>query len=128
MKNQFLKEYSSILLPGELLIHIYNIAVLVFIIYHRNNLASADTLIALHVVAGMAYTLFQINRNRTNHPILQVMTIWLPLIFIFAFYYETGLLNRLIIPTFQDDLFSTCLLYTSPSPRDRTRSRMPSSA
>ena len=28
--------------------------------------------------------------------------------------------------TFQD--FITCLLYTSPSPRDRTRSRMPSSA
>ena len=30
-----------------------------------------------------------------------------------------------------DDLnthISTCLLYTSPSPRDRTRSRMPSSA
>ena len=24
--------------------------------------------------------------------------------------------------------FGTCLLYTSPSPRDRTRSRMPSSA
>ena len=24
--------------------------------------------------------------------------------------------------------FPTCLLYTSPSPRDRTRSRMPSSA
>ena len=26
------------------------------------------------------------------------------------------------------DLAFTCLLYTSPSPRDRTRSRMPSSA
>jgi len=26
------------------------------------------------------------------------------------------------------DLVLTCLLYTSPSPRDRTRSRMPSSA
>ena len=25
-------------------------------------------------------------------------------------------------------LFCSCLLYTSPSPRDRTRSRMPSSA
>ena len=24
--------------------------------------------------------------------------------------------------------YATCLLYTSPSPRDRTRSRMPSSA
>ena len=27
-----------------------------------------------------------------------------------------------------DKLYGTCLLYTSPSPRDRTRSRMPSSA
>ena len=27
-----------------------------------------------------------------------------------------------------DKNFRTCLLYTSPSPRDRTRSRMPSSA
>ena len=26
------------------------------------------------------------------------------------------------------DLFAGCLLYTSPSPRERTRSRMPSSA
>ena len=26
------------------------------------------------------------------------------------------------------ELFNDCLLYTSPSPRDRTRSRMPSSA
>ena len=26
------------------------------------------------------------------------------------------------------DWYGTCLLYTSPSPRDRTRSRMPSSA
>ena len=28
----------------------------------------------------------------------------------------------------QELLINTCLLYTSPSPRDRTRSRMPSSA
>ena len=27
-----------------------------------------------------------------------------------------------------EDLLKSCLLYTSPSPRDRTRSRMPSSA
>ena len=27
-----------------------------------------------------------------------------------------------------DSMYSPCLLYTSPSPRDRTRSRMPSSA
>ena len=27
-----------------------------------------------------------------------------------------------------DDMIKTCLLYTSPSPRDRQKSRMPSSA
>ena len=32
------------------------------------------------------------------------------------------------IPTSNFDLNYSCLLYTSPSPRDRTRSRMPSSA
>ena len=31
-------------------------------------------------------------------------------------------------PRFSAFKFSICLLYTSPSPRDRTRSRMPSSA
>ena len=35
-------------------------------------------------------------------------------------------LNRFRLPV--EDLLATCLLYTSPSPRDRTRSRMPSSA
>ena len=37
-----------------------------------------------------------------------------------------------LIPSLPDGvawlLFAICLLYTSPSPRDRTRSRMPSSA
>ena len=28
----------------------------------------------------------------------------------------------------ETDIYYSCLLYTSPSPRDRTRSRMPSSA
>ena len=41
-------------------------------------------------------------------------------------------LKLMAVPVFLDgniiDLGITCLLYTSPSPRDRTRSRMPSSA
>ena len=32
------------------------------------------------------------------------------------------------IPVYAFDMSQDCLLYTSPSPRDRTRSRMPSSA
>ena len=34
----------------------------------------------------------------------------------------------LVIAAMQFRLAGSCLLYTSPSPRDRTRSRMPSSA
>ena len=39
-------------------------------------------------------------------------------------------LERAELPVFEksDALVIVCLLYTSPSPRDRTRSRMPSSA
>eukprot|EP00656_Telonema_subtile_P052663 TRINITY_DN73_c0_g1_i4.p1 TRINITY_DN73_c0_g1~~TRINITY_DN73_c0_g1_i4.p1 ORF type:complete len:159 (-),score=44.11 TRINITY_DN73_c0_g1_i4:39-515(-) len=43
-------------------------------------------------------------------------------------------IHRLLITSimlaakFYDDIYYNCLLYTSPSPRDRTRSRMPSSA
>ena len=32
------------------------------------------------------------------------------------------------LATYTTNLGTVCLLYTSPSPRDRTRSRMPSSA
>ena len=36
--------------------------------------------------------------------------------------------DECIIYTDVDGVYTTCLLYTSPSPRDRTRARMPSSA
>ena len=40
----------------------------------------------------------------------------------------SGFFERLIAKTLDEERRRTCLLYTSPSPRDRTRSRMPSSA
>ena len=36
--------------------------------------------------------------------------------------------NVVVSPGTQPKYMKSCLLYTSPSPRDRTRSRMPSSA
>ena len=36
--------------------------------------------------------------------------------------------NKNLLFSLGYDVYTTCLLYTSPSPRDRTRSRMPSSA
>ena len=37
-------------------------------------------------------------------------------------------MNQSILDEGMKEIDSSCLLYTSPSPRDRTRSRMPSSA
>ena len=62
-------------------------------------------------------------KDYSNYRILIVSTSW----------------NREVIDVMQEDAISelkgfnvnhidSCLLYTSPSPRDRTRSRMPSSA
>ena len=48
-----------------------------------------------------------------------VASLWLGYVFLGAASHDAGLTPLLIM---------TCLLYTSPSPRDRTRSRMPSSA
>ena len=42
--------------------------------------------------------------------------------------YEPGEELPSIYNIFSDAKYESCLLYTSPSPRDRTRSRMPSSA
>ena len=43
-------------------------------------------------------------------------------------FHRLELKTGLFMPLFDSHTFNTCLLYTSPSPRDRTRSRMPSSA
>ena len=48
-----------------------------------------------------------------------------------ANYFHIGFaqyLSVMFVPYVASTLISICLLYTSPSPRDRTRSRMPSSA
>ena len=42
--------------------------------------------------------------------------------------YKTYLIDKKLSPYTVSAYIIACLLYTSPSPRDRTRSRMPSSA
>ena len=42
--------------------------------------------------------------------------------------FDAGDLQISYFPPATDEEVMICLLYTSPSPRDRTRSRMPSSA
>ena len=42
--------------------------------------------------------------------------------------YMDGRIERTVTPTGKKYLIQDCLLYTSPSPRDKRQSRMPSSA
>ena len=42
--------------------------------------------------------------------------------------FESGAIIQYVLDCHKDGGLKPCLLYTSPSPRDRTRSRMPSSA
>ena len=49
----------------------------------------------------------------------------------YQIYWNEGKLNREIIKDYAEQYYQhvkACLLYTSPSPRDRSLSRMPSSA
>ena len=52
-------------------------------------------------------------------------------VLVYAFYEMLGSMwgsRKTVLKTIPYYDFKICLLYTSPSPRDRTRSRMPSSA
>ena len=53
----------------------------------------------------------------------------IPLAYLLVKVFKLGVVGAFIaIPVAESALAIACLLYTSPSPRDRTRSRMPSSA
>ena len=55
---------------------------------------------------------------------------WLSALGVFILLSACGQKGALYLPEEPNDLgyVTTCLLYTSPSPRDRQKSRMPSSA
>ena len=68
-----------------------------------------------------------INKRKNGSPTLNRLNRWLDAceVDIYSFSNIYAHHKELLKMT---DIDRTCLLYTSPSPRDRTRSRMPSSA
>ena len=61
--------------------------------------------------------------------LLAIITMWVTgIILLLAIYGSFNLGWTFHMKLFGASLILICLLYTSPSPRDRTRSRMPSSA
>lgn len=99
------KKYASLLggVPVETLAHIYNLFIIAYVGIFFSRIQRPGLLLLLHISAAIAYIVFQISRNRSANPLLQISTIWIPLILLSAFHYETGLFNRMIFSEFLDD-------------------------
>ena len=81
--------------------------------------------LAISFVAGVVIERI-IVRPVEHAPVLSVVIVFIALLVILNS--VAGWVYSYTIKSFPSPFTWTCLLYTSPSPRDRTRSRMPSSA
>ena len=86
------------------------------------NQAGSIGAIGATLMAG--YRLYE-GKKSAFYPLILIIGSLIPITF-FASNYELNVKN--LEERDLSAIFITCLLYTSPSPRDRTRSRMPSSA
>ena len=78
---------------------------------------------------GMDYTGFDLTATTCSHNGWLAIDVEVQLSFQHQIGFVPGMgMGRLTDSTRGRELSNACLLYTSPSPRDRTRSRMPSSA
>lgn len=100
MKNRFLKR--ALIVPAELVLHGYNIVIILYLAAFHYKMAGAFSLAAVHAACGMAYALFQINRNRSDNIMLQIATVWLPLLILSLLHYESGIFNHFIYRDFLD--------------------------
>jgi membrane-associated phospholipid phosphatase len=89
-------------IPAEVLTHAYNALVISYLCLFFYQIQKSIVLLTVHLAAVAAYIVFQSCRNRYANPLLQIGTIWIPLILLSAFHYETGLFNRVIFHDFLD--------------------------
>lgn len=91
-------------IPAEILAHVYNVLVITYLCIFFLQVRNWSVLLIIHILAAAMYMVFQTCRNRYINPLLQIGTIWIPLILLSGFHYETGLFNRLIFRDFLDNI------------------------
>ena len=89
----------------------------------EERLAFTVSLITMLVETVVMKQLIAATKNYTGRKLLKIITKFFVIAMVPTVLASASLAFAISIPQVQD-----CLLYTSPSPRDRTRSRMPSSA
>jgi membrane-associated phospholipid phosphatase len=95
--------FQGIVVPVEALIHAYNLLLILYLCAFFSRIQNSAALLTVHVSAAALYLLFQISRNRNPNPLLQIGTVWIPIILLSALHYETGLFNRIIFHDFFDE-------------------------
>jgi membrane-associated phospholipid phosphatase len=95
---------TGVAVPVEKLIFVYNLIIILYLCTFFFRIVNSAEILAAHIAAAAAYLIFQISRNRYSNPLLQVWTVWIPIILLSAFHYETGLFNRIIFCDFLDNI------------------------
>ena len=118
------KALASVVLDKsiELMATVLMMGIGLFIALLRIRMAPAQRIVFLSLTAATAVLIFMFFRQQKKGLFIWILDT-LKKLRIRSKYME-GKRGRLV----ETDVIIACLLYTSPSPRDRTRSRMPSSA
>ena len=115
--------------------YLYFIGLLVWVVWDHNARSSGTEKSFLPLVFTLPFAAQLFLKNKTLDisliAICGVFTLYMTLAFLSDYYDITTMTEKAKQFIIYGGLFTAvnyCLLYTSPSPRDRTRSRMPSSA
>jgi membrane-associated phospholipid phosphatase len=82
---------------------LYNFILVIFIFIFRGKIAAYATHLAFNLSVILLVLLLSF-RRRSRLPVWTV-SLWYPLVLYALFYYQTGLINRVVVPQFMDGFF-----------------------
>ena len=82
---------------------LYNFILVIFIFIFRPKIPAFTYHLAFNLSAILLVTVLR--RRNMRSLTLRILSLWYPLFFYPFLYYQTGLLNRIVVPQFLDDFF-----------------------
>ncbi len=82
---------------------LYNFIVVLFIFIFIQKIESPVYHLAFNL--SIIFIILLLSHNRRKSSLIQIMSLWYPLVMYAFFHYQSGMLNTVIIPHFLDDFF-----------------------
>ena len=89
--------------PTDRITILYNLLVIIFIAIFRAKIDGYAYHLAFNLSAILLVILLSLQRSSSTS--LRIMSLWYPVVLYALFYYQTGLINRAVVPHFVDDFF-----------------------